>query len=101
MATKPRHALPSARAMHGAMAQPPAAQPPARIGTRSLTAHVADDIHQAVRDLAKREHLTLDEILHLALALLLNRNNCPLPPSLDLKLKHRRLTSYLTPTQSH
>jgi hypothetical protein len=96
MPTKPRHALPTGRAMHGAMAQPPA-----RSGTRSLTAHVAEDIHQAVRDLAKREHLTLDEILHLAFALLLNKNNCPLPPSLDLKLKHRRLTAYLAPPQSH
>lgn len=96
MATKPRHIVSGGRVLNGE-----APLPPARIGTRSLTAHVADDIHKAVRELAKREHLTLDEALHLAIALLLSKNNCDMPPSLDLKLKHRRLTSYLAPTPSN
>jgi hypothetical protein len=91
MPTKPRQAIGS-RAMHGA-----APQPPARVGTRSLTAHVGQDVHQAVHALAEREHLKVDELLQIALALVLTKNNCGLPTSLDQKLKHRRLISYLAP----
>ena len=87
MATRTRHAA--------AHRSPPHRPPPARIGTRSLTAHVADDIHRAVREFAELEHLSLDEALHLSFAMLLLRNRRPLPPSLDQKLKHHRLTSYL------
>jgi hypothetical protein len=69
-----------------------------RTGTRALTAHVAEEIHQAIKEFAGREHLTVDEALHLSLAILLRDNGQKLPEALSLKLRQRRLMSYLTPT---
>jgi hypothetical protein len=68
-----------------------------REGTKALTVHVAEDIHRAVANVADREHLTHDELLHLAIALILERLKSPPVRSLDLKLKQHRLTSYLVP----
>jgi hypothetical protein len=82
------------RPMHR-RAAPPSAVPPCRVGTRSLTAHVLDDLHEAIHELASSEHLTVDETLHLGMALVLRRNGHPLPQSLKLKLKRHRLLSYL------
>jgi hypothetical protein len=69
--------------------------PPSRVGTRCITVHAANDVYLEVHDLAADERLTIDEALHLAMALLLKRGGRALPSSLDEKLKERRLTAYL------
>jgi len=60
-----------------------------------MTAHVADEVRAAIHDFAKREHLTVDETLHIGMALVLMQGGAPLPPALKLKLKQHRLMSFL------
>lgn len=66
-----------------------------RAGTKTLTAHVAEDIHAAMKEFTARENLTIDEAVHVGLALLLSQNGYQIPLSLDQKLKRHRLTSYV------
>ena len=58
---------------------------------------MASDIHQTVKELAESEHLTVDEAMHLAIALLIRKFGRGPVGSLEVKLKQHRLLSYLAP----
>jgi hypothetical protein len=94
LATKPRLVVDHSKG-HGAHPK----KRSDRSGTSALTTHVARDVHQAVKDLADSEHLTIDEAMHLAIALLLKRFDRAPVNALEVKLKQHRLQSYL-PSES-